>query len=91
MKLIIDIPEEKFNNFIYGDSLDDKDYDEIVDFIAQGTLIPDNATNEGLLLVLYKDERLIDAIRQGTRDFLMYQPNSDKWVSWLDAPYKEGE
>lgn len=40
MELIIKIPEEKFNNFIYGDSLDDKDYDEIVDFIAQGTPLP---------------------------------------------------
>lgn len=25
MKILIEIPEEKFNNFMYGDSLDDKD------------------------------------------------------------------
>lgn len=55
---------------------------------VNAVVIPDNATNENILLSLYKDEVLVNAIRSGTRDFLMYEPASDKWVSWLDAPYK---
>lgn len=54
MKLLIDIPEEKFNNFMYGDSLDDKDYDDIVDFMAQGTIIPNIATNREYVIVSFE-------------------------------------
>lgn len=64
---------------MYGDSLDDKDYDEIVDFMAQGTLIPDNATNDDFFKAVL-DEKGYHAIH-------------DRFIGtkWLFAPYKKGE
>ena len=86
MKLLIDIPQETYE--FLKNSKENLYWNRgAIVSIINGTPIPDNITNEGLLLAFFKDERLVNAITSSTRDFLMYKPTEDKWVSWFDAPY----
>lgn len=45
IELIVKMPEEKYNKFMYSDDVDEEELVETFEYLMNGTPIPDNATN----------------------------------------------
>lgn len=76
MKLIIDIPEEKYNDILHTHV----NMRGIVgNAVAIGTPIPDNATNGDMLKAMFPD---------GVKTSIAYPRDVSK--EWMNAPYQKG-
>lgn len=83
MKLIVDIPEEKYNQIInsyQGSNVRPKDYEIAV---INGTPIPDNATNGDVMKAIFKPNRI-------TRTDDTVHIDYDITPDWWNAPYQKG-
>lgn len=49
IEIIVKIPEEKYNKFMYSDDVGEEELVEAFEYLANGTPIPDNATNERMV------------------------------------------
>ena len=60
MQIVIDIPEDKYNQIVnsyQGSNVRPKDYEIAV---INGTPIPDNATNEDVIKIIFPEIEIID-------------------------------
>ena len=95
MKLLIEIPEEVYEHYKNSPLTGTLDAiywpDEIKKAVRKATLIPTTATNEEVLLALFKERSLVTAIERHTQEFLAYVPSEGKWVAWFNAPFGTSE
>lgn len=49
IEIIVKIPEEKYNKFMYSDDVGEEELVAAFEYLANGTPIPDNATNERMV------------------------------------------
>lgn len=77
MKLIIDIPEDRYKDVIEAQK--HHLLDSYAQAIANGTPIPDNATNGEVIKILFADFMYVP-----WKEWLMID------IPWYDAPYQKG-
>lgn len=86
-KILITIPDEKYNNLMYGESVDEQDAFEAVDCICNGTVISSNATNGDMIKNMFPN-CVIDEDFGGA--VITNIDTQQYWKKdWWDAPYKE--
>ena len=84
MKLIIDVPEEKYEWICQNNPKATEDM--IVGMITHGTPIPDNATNGDVIKALFPtaDISLNDSCFEGVVNKYGFD------MKWWNAPYQKG-
>ncbi len=60
-KILITIPDEKYNNLMYGESVEEEDAFEAVDCICNGTVISSNATNGDMIKAMFPNITVRDS------------------------------
>lgn len=96
MKLIIDISEEEYERFKKNQK---KEYSESmldVNIIANGTPIPDNATNGNVIKAMFPNiitdefastiHATTKVVSNGIKGGISY----DFWKDWWNSPYQKG-
>ena len=95
MRLIIDIPKEKYEMFLndgYAGLLDNDLYYDI----KNGTPIPDNATNGDVLMAMFPNIDFtemaitVHATTKVTSNGVKGSISYDFWKDWWNAPYQKG-
>lgn len=76
MKVIIDIPEYVIDDMKECGFIPEEDNEELCKVIDNGTPIPDNATNDDVLQIVFKERG--------------YMAIHDRILQWLFAPYQKG-
>ena len=98
-KLIIDIPDDEYNNFMFNESLDLDDGFDAIEYICNGTVL-DNVTNGDVIKALFPDckdwkAKIEDDDGEVYEVHFVQLPNSitiNKYEeSWWNAPYKSQE
>ena len=88
-KILITIPDEKYNNLMYGESVEEEDAFEAVDYICNGTVISSNATNGDIIKAIFPN-CVIDEDFGGA--VVTNIDTQQYWKKdWWNAPYKENE
>ena len=90
-KIIVDIPEEEYNNFMFNESLDLDDGFDAVEYICNGIIL-DNVTNGDVIKAMFPNYR----IQIGSGQVCLYYPVTEEyggsWIKydeeWWNAPYK---
>ena len=90
MKLIVDIPEELTKKEHW---YTDEEKWTVIDVVRNGTPIPDNATNGGVIKAMfdtteehfYDEDRMVDVYGLDRSD-----DPSTFYADWWNAPYQKG-
>ena len=88
MKVLIDIPQEMFKatQTYYSDFTTRLSMKTCTEIIANGTPIPDNATNGDMIKAMFPNELLTSITST-----LWWGDNMSFYKDWWNAPYKGGE
>ena len=85
MKLLIDIPDIVHDWLIWGFP-DEEDKDKALEYVKNGTPIPDNATNKDVLQSVFPDK-----VYTSGRFCGWFGEEIRCDMGWLNAPYKDKE
>ena len=86
MQIVIDIPKDYYNECVKKVENGDCDYN-ITEWIANGTPIPDNATNGDIFNAIYTDiSRTGTVLMDDIENIIVTNVN----IGWWNAPYQKG-
>lgn len=83
-KIIIDIPDDEYNYFMYSEDCDFDDGYDAIEYICNGTVL-DNVTNGGVIQALYPKTTIKES-----KDLIITDEDITTCFSkdWWNAPYK---
>ena len=84
MRLIIDLPKRVYDVTKTMGNVIDADNEIVAEAIANGTSIPDNATNGQVIQTLFKPNR----VERANDDVIV--ANYDFNEEWWNSPYQKG-
>lgn len=78
-KIMIDIPDDQYNYYMYSEDFDSDDGYDAIEYICNGTVLPDNATNGDVIKVLFGEgEEQVVYSGLGSRRCIEFVPDSVK-------------
>ena len=90
-KMIIDIPDDEYNYFMYSEDFDSDDGYDAIEFICNGIVL-DNVTNGAVIKALFPDGKVIER-EDGDIEYDIYVKGTFSLCIlfddlWWNAPYK---